>query len=658
MAQLPVRQMILYKHGVGFFTREGTFEGTDLSLSFQHGEINDILKSLAVFDRNGGQILGIHYQTPMDIASRLDNTGIHLSDNNSLPDLIRDLRGRLVTLRFGGQDRAASMATGRIVGLTDDDHAEARSIAVYTNDERIRIFALSDLQEIKINDEQSGQDLTYFLDTAMSEEQRRSINLRLSEGEHDLVVYYVAPSPTWRVSYRIVADLEDDGTTGKALLQGWGLFDNRIEEDLEDVMVTLVAGQPISFIYDLYASNIPQRPTVEDESRIAPGPIEYEQSFAAGAMADADQHYYEEPAAAPAMLRRMQARPGVQSAKKMSRAEMQQSAPVAAQGKESGETFQYVVTTPVSVKRGESALVPILSSEVNYERELLYNQQKLADHPVAALRFKNDTGLTLERGPVTIVENGDYKGEAIVPFSKEGNEVYLPFAVELGIAVREDVRYERSFAGLSFKDEYAVFQEYETQITTYHLDNSTDRNSIVTIEAPKSADWEIVQTPSPSAETLNTYRWRTPVPAKSQAVFTKQERQLISRSEYLQSMTHRQLQKYLSDKYLDEATYQRLQTILEAYDYIEQMHKANHKLVEERQTLYQQQEQYRNNMASLNTSGREGELRSSILDQLAQSQERIQTIGNTLSENEGKISRAETKIQQLISQLSEDKPTG
>ena len=90
-----------------------------------------------------------------------------------------------------------------------------------------------------------------------------------------MVVNYVAPSPTWRVSYRLVAESNSGGESGTALLQGWGLFDNRLEEDLENVRVTLVAGQPISFIYDLYNSRIPERLLVEDESRIAPGPVEF-----------------------------------------------------------------------------------------------------------------------------------------------------------------------------------------------------------------------------------------------------------------------------------------------------------------------------------------------------------------------------------------------
>src|SRR5262249_47294873 len=136
------------------------------------------------------------------------------------------------------------------------------------------------LRSFSIEDTQSAHDIAYFLDTSKGEDDRRTVTVRLSPGEHQLIVSYVAPSPTWRVSYRIVAESESDGQSGKALLQGWGLFDNRLDEDLENVAVPLVAGQPISFIYELYASRIPNRPTVQDATRIAPGPVEYASAVA------------------------------------------------------------------------------------------------------------------------------------------------------------------------------------------------------------------------------------------------------------------------------------------------------------------------------------------------------------------------------------------
>ena len=94
MTHLPIREMILYKHGVGFFIRAGEVSGAAIDLTFREDDINDILKSLTVFDTAGGKVLGLDYQTPMDKYTRLENTTIRPEDYSTLRDLLRDLRGR------------------------------------------------------------------------------------------------------------------------------------------------------------------------------------------------------------------------------------------------------------------------------------------------------------------------------------------------------------------------------------------------------------------------------------------------------------------------------------------------------------------------------------------------------------------------------------
>src|SRR5690606_40559593 len=49
------------------------------------------------------------------------------------------------------------------------------------------------------------------------------------------------------------------------------------------------------------------------------------------------------------------------------RMERAKSAMSQAEGAETGETFQYAVTAPVSVKRGDSALVPIINEKFSYQ---------------------------------------------------------------------------------------------------------------------------------------------------------------------------------------------------------------------------------------------------------------------------------------------------
>ncbi|MCB9436606.1 MAG: hypothetical protein H6673_06355 [Anaerolineales bacterium] len=660
MPELPVRQMVLYKHGVGYFVREGALNGANLTLSFRHEEINDILKSLAVFDSAGGQVLGIHYQTPMDRTDRLTSSSVNLSENASLHDLIRDIRGRQATLTVQHHEQTRDY-TGRIIGIDETPQPSLFSgdkrepiVRVLVLDEQGHIHSLGllEVQAIRLQDDQAAHDLSYFLDTSMGDDNRRTVNIRLSEGEHQLTVHYVAPSPTWRVSYRVVAESDESGTIGKAFLQGWGLFDNRLEEDLEDVQVTLVAGQPISFIYDLYSSRIPARPTVKDEARVAPGPIEFDDMLGGMDEDELDARLSNFQAEAP---RFMAAAPAPQARALRAGgtiAQAKEATPQAtAEAKEAGEFFQYVVSTPVSVKRGESALVPIIGSMLDYQRELLYNGAKLPTHPVAALRFKNVTGLTLERGPVTIVEDQDYKGEAIVPFTKDGGEVYLAYAVELGVKITENTISQSETHGLEIKDNFIVYQGYRTEQTTYTIENTTAKDLTITIEAALRPDWKLVDTPTPIAETAMERRWQVEVPKRRKVEFVRQER--IGQSNYLaiQNLKYQHLQEFIKQRWLDDATIRELQSLLENLAAIQNAQAEIKQLTAEREAVYKEQEQLRANLGALQALGPEADLRSRMLTQLSTSQDRLDAIAQRQQALKQQIEAAEAKTATILEQF-------
>jgi len=56
--------------------------------------------------------------------------------------------------------------------------------------------------------------------------------------------------PVWKCSYRLILDPADKE---KALLQGWAQAENTSGEDWENVAVSFVAGNPLSFSMDLYS---------------------------------------------------------------------------------------------------------------------------------------------------------------------------------------------------------------------------------------------------------------------------------------------------------------------------------------------------------------------------------------------------------------------
>ncbi|MEO1645204.1 MAG: hypothetical protein AAFR67_08455, partial [Chloroflexota bacterium] len=524
-------------------------------------------------------------------------------------------------------------------------------------DSGVRILQYHSIRSVTIQDDQSAQDLDYFLDTSMAEDDRRVVNVRLSEGEHDLAVYYVAPSPTWRVSYRLVADSDKDGKTGTALLQGWGLFDNRLEEDLDNVRVTLVAGQPISFIYELYASRIPQRPTVQDESRIAPGPISFD-DMSPSQMMDQMESLARRQGASRSMTvnAAMPApeEPIFAMSEHMSLAKLNaENASVAtqAEGADSGETFQYKVTTPVSVKRGESALVPIIGETANYERELLYNGQKLPNHPVATLRFENNTGLTLERGPVTVVEDGDYKGEAVIPFTKDKQQVYVPYAVELGVKVTEKRRSNHELYGVSVRDKFLMEQTYRVQEMVYIIRNNTNTPKIVTVEATIQTSYELFDTPAPDAQTDNEQRWHVDVPAGESTTFVRKVRMSQQQRVNIRGMQYDNLYRYFKNNWLDERTFNEIRDILKAEERLTNLNQQIALNELERERIYQRQEQLRANLTALQPTGNEATLRNRILKDLENSQDKLDLIDAEIEQAKKTIEATEQSIESMLEAL-------
>ncbi len=72
-AELAMTQIVLYKHGIGYFERQGTVaDGEEARLDFKNADMNDILKSLVVTDSSGRHVAGIRYDSNETLEQRLD----------------------------------------------------------------------------------------------------------------------------------------------------------------------------------------------------------------------------------------------------------------------------------------------------------------------------------------------------------------------------------------------------------------------------------------------------------------------------------------------------------------------------------------------------------------------------------------------------------
>src|SRR5262249_50272226 len=86
------------------------------------------------------------------------------------------------------------------------------------------------------------------------------------------------------------------------------------------------------------------------------------------------------------------------------------STPAPGRERKHGDLFEYEIEHPVTIRRNQSALVPIVLRPFEGKPALLYNSRTRRANPMRAVEFRNTTGLTLEGGPVTVLEGGNYVG--------------------------------------------------------------------------------------------------------------------------------------------------------------------------------------------------------------------------------------------------------
>lgn len=686
MPNLPVKRMVLYKHGVGFFERLGALgPESSVTLTFKKEEMNDILKSLAAFPQGDGQVVNVSYETPEEKQDALSKAPLVLSDRQAWLDLVRSLRGCQVRLHIAGgetdgaQERIISasgsefVVSGCMVGLNQiAKKPEQTLVAIMTTGSEadstpsLRTFLLSQVRGLDILDARSGDDLRYVLDLSQSREEQRSVTIFLDRPNQDLLVSYVAPSPTWRVSYRLVytpdapaegSGVADHSDSGQLFIQGWGIVDNQLDEDLEDVSLTLIAGQPISFIYDLYTPRFVDRPTVEDEARTVAGPVSFEEGRqyenfenlkleSRVLLSDAD-FYYESD------LDEELAAPGMGSSRfKSARRDLAQATQVQATGVARGELFQYDVGIPVTIKRGQSAMVPILGATLASRKQHWFNAEKLPDHPVVTIVATNTTGLTLERGPATVLEAENYVGEAVLSFTPAEGEFFVPYAVDLGVQIlREDESCLETAAIALGKGDYLVHDQWETRQTVYRIDNRNTYPIVLVIEQRILSGYELFETMEPMEQTTEFQRWKLAIAPRQQSKFRVQQRRKISRHEQILNLDYQTLQAYLHNKFIDDSLFQSLRDILELHRQIAQTQQKIQKFAKKRDRLSDEQEGIAKKLQPLKNSGSENDLREKLAAKMSHLEDERDRLQASIVAQEQTQDSLKQQLQQLLQAL-------
>jgi hypothetical protein len=264
-ARLPVKRVVLYKNGVGYFEHTARVHGTqELNIDFTTAQLNDVLKSLTAVDLGEGRVSSVRYNSIAPLDERLRSLRLPFGEQVTQAEYLSALRGARVEVRSG-----SATAAGRLLSVEKvrrqrqkDDFEDVTTFSVVTDSGEMRNFELGPGTSVRIAERELNDEVERYLGligSSRARDVRRMTFTAAGSGDRDIFVSYISEVPIWKSTYRIIFP-EKSGE--KPLLQGWAIVDNTIGEDWKDVQLSLVAGEPQSFIQNISQPFYTRRPEI------------------------------------------------------------------------------------------------------------------------------------------------------------------------------------------------------------------------------------------------------------------------------------------------------------------------------------------------------------------------------------------------------------
>ena len=763
--RLPVRRVVLYKSGVGYFEHLGKVRGNQqVTIAFTSGQLDDVLKSLTTLDLNGGRVAGVSYNSDESIDRRLGALRLPLGGNPTRAQFLAALRGaRLEVRSASGRVIGRLLSVERIDRRTPAGTTTVDALALVTDSGEMETIALDPGVSVRIAENDLNQEVGRYLSAVASvrdQDVRRLTISTAGAGERDLFVSYVSEVPVWKATYRLV--LPSSTETRKPLLQGWAIVDNTVGEDWENVQLALVAGAPQSFIQPISRPYYLQRPVVPLPQRALLSPQTHQAAIATGGaggiagvvidfrgsalpgatirltrsgaragdavtvVSDGSGNYrvssvppgsYDvtfslqgfrqvvrtgvtvsagmevimnttmepggvaenvsvtgaiappPPAASPAPQFRASGVPGgVVSGVGAgagggrgggfadpgrvfeARADLQADA----SGSQLGDLFSYELKQPVTIRKNQSALVPILGAEVEADKVSLWNPNSSSPRALRAVWLTNATGLTLDGGSFSIIEGQAFAGEGLMEQLKAGERRLLSYAVDLGLHV--DAKGEpvpERITKVRVANGVVIQETEERQQRIYTARNEDSEPRVLIVEHPARAGWTLAGDLKAAETTATWHRFRIPIPSKTTASFTVQEVRPTQAQVQINSITDDQIGLLVREKAITPLLESALRQVLTRKAEIARLASEIASRQTEIDQIGRDQDRVRENMKTLKGSSEERQLLQRYVKQLNEQENRLEAVRGELQKLTAERQKAQEELEKFIQSLSE-----
>jgi hypothetical protein len=453
---LPLHSLRLYENGVGYFEREGILgadNGSTLGVPASH--VDDALKTLIVLSKGDAKVSGIEFPSIVSDGAARSLAGLPL-DGESPADYehvlrslvgfrveiagegLPEMRGRLLEVERAEPPAPAGAAAK---GQPKDSFSAVYFLLVVADSGALSRVPTTAIRTIRPLDRAFSARLQTAADAlgGRSAQLKRELRVRAS-ATTPVRIGYIAETPVWRASYRLV--LPPEGSRGT--LQGWALVHNDTDEPWMNVAIELVNGAPDSFLFPMAAPRYARRTLATPATELSTVPQlalrtpdglwgdHVEDSAGAGGLGLSGEGEggggYGEGIGLGSVgtLGHGAGTGGASSSDAIAIGDLSRIA--TAKGKDEGRLFSYRLAEKVSLGAHASSLLPLLAHGVTARRFTRFD----ADHVGrSSVRFSNDTPYILPEGPVAIFESAGFSGEALVDRLRPQDRVFLEYGVDL-----------------------------------------------------------------------------------------------------------------------------------------------------------------------------------------------------------------------------------
>jgi len=528
---LPLRTARLYETGVGYFERSGPISGnTGVGLPVPAGHLDDALKTLVVLGPDGTtSVTGIEFASSVtrDRARALAGLPSDGTESLDYAQLLSSLKGASVEVRAGGETvrgrlvdvlaaersdvetclRATGVGGVRAMGGAGEspDCIPQRhmTLLLLTDRSEIRRLRSSDVQSVRPSDQAVASRLAAGVDTVSSRgsQTRRVLNV-LASSSGPVTLGYIAESPVWRSTYRMVLANEEK----RGALQGWALLHNDTDEDWKQVRIELVNGQPDSFLFPLAApryarrdmltpteqlSTVPQLQdtTVDNMWRGESGDAYGVGGLGLSGVGEGGGGRGEGIGLGSIGTIGHGSGTGYGGSSLLSVGNLASIAE--AETQESGALFRYALPKPIDLRAHGSALVPFVQQMVSATRMAFF--ETAGAQARAAVHVKNDTKQTLPPGTVAVFADGGFAGESALDRLKPAESQIVTFGndldVELDVVDRQsaDELQVVSFDGVALTEHFLRRHSVKYALVNRH---GSPRTAYLTLDYVNNAKVE------------------------------------------------------------------------------------------------------------------------------------------------------------------------